>query len=140
MQCLMGRFATNTPKIARSKRLETERFCVCGAIDGKHIHIIAPANSGTMFFNYLKTFSIILLDVCDANKNFVYVDIGAYGGQSDGGVLSYSTLGKMLEENTLNLRPIIFAWDKSKISTFHYWRCCLSIGSKYTSKTSRCWC
>lgn len=75
----------------------------CGAIDGKHIQIKAPNNSGTMFYNYLKTFSIILLAVCDADKNFLYVDIGAYGGQSDGGVLQQSSLGRKIYENTLNL-------------------------------------
>lgn len=74
----------------------------CGAIDGKHVQIQSPAKSGTMFFNYLKTFSIVLLAICDANKNFIYVDIGAYGGQSDGGVLSNSSFGKRLDSNGIN--------------------------------------
>lgn len=78
----------------------------CGAIDGKHLKIQSPANSGSMIFNHLKTFSTVLLAICDANKNFVYVDIGAYGGQSDGGVLSNSSFGKRLDSNGIHFpRP-----------------------------------
>lgn len=60
-----------------------------------------------MLFNYLKTFSVVLLAICDAKKNFVYVDIGAYGGQSDGGVLNNSSFGNRLDSNGINFpQPI----------------------------------
>ncbi|XP_018392323.1 PREDICTED: uncharacterized protein LOC108771510 [Cyphomyrmex costatus] len=75
----------------------------CGAIDGKHITIQAPNKSGSAYFNYKKTFSIILLAVCDADYIFTLVDIGAFGSQSDGGVFKESTFGRALESGAISL-------------------------------------
>ncbi|XP_030758030.1 protein ALP1-like [Sitophilus oryzae] len=76
--------------------------CV-GAIDGKHIIMQAPSNTGSLFYNYKKSFSIILLAVCDAKYNFICVDIGAYGSHSDGGVLNNSSFGKKLLADDLDI-------------------------------------
>lgn len=74
-----------------------------GAIDGKHINIIAPANSGSQYFNYKKHFSIFLLAVVDDKYKFRAVDIGAYGRNSAGGIFASSKLGKAIENNMLNI-------------------------------------
>ena len=74
-----------------------------GAIDGKHVVMQTPANSGSNFYNYKGTFSIILLAVCDAQYCFTLLDIGDIGRQSDGGVLANSAFGRSLESGSLSL-------------------------------------
>lgn len=47
----------------------------------------------------------MLMAVCDADYNFMFVDVGAFGSQSDGGVFARSSFGKMILRNQINLPP-----------------------------------
>lgn len=74
-----------------------------GAMDGKHVMLQAPWNSGTDYYNYKNFFSVVLFALVDADYNFMYVDVGCQGRISDGGVFKNTTLYRKLENNSLNI-------------------------------------
>ncbi|KAL4153124.1 hypothetical protein QTP88_000957 [Uroleucon formosanum] len=76
--------------------------CV-GSIDGKHIRMRCPKNSGSMYFNYKQYFSIVLMAIADANYRFLMIDVGAYGKDSDGSVMSNSNFYRRIENGSLKL-------------------------------------
>ena len=85
---------------------EKAHFPNCiGAIDGKHIHIRAPAHSGSLYFNYKKFFSMVLFAVCDANYRFLFIDVGSYGRSSDSTIYANSIFFQHLQNKALNIPP-----------------------------------
>lgn len=82
------------------------QFPLCvGALDGRHITFRAPISSGSYYYTYKGTSSIVLLGLADAKYRFIYVNIGVNGRISDGGVFHNSKLSGALQNNTLNLLP-----------------------------------
>lgn len=57
-------------------------------MDGKHVLMKCPGGTGSEFFNYKNSFSIVLLAVVDYNYCFTYIDVGAKGRNSDGGIFN----------------------------------------------------
>ncbi|XP_071054141.1 uncharacterized protein [Onthophagus taurus] len=90
---------------AVSKDFETKwNFPLClGPIDGKHIHIFKPPGTGSYYFNYKHSFSIVLMGIVNANYEFLMVDVGANGRVSDAGVFSNTFFYKKLVEKNLGL-------------------------------------
>lgn len=75
--------------------------CV-GALDGKHIHLQAPALAGSTFYNYKHTNSIVLLALVDGDYNFLAVDVGCNGRISDGGVFANAAISRAMASGELN--------------------------------------
>ena len=76
---------------------------VIGATDGKHVAMECQKNTGSLYHNYKRFFSQILLAVYDANYKFIFIDVRQYGSRNDCTVLKNSELGRRLESYSLNI-------------------------------------
>ena len=93
--------------------------CCLGAIDGKHIAIQQPADTGSEFFNYKHFFSVILFAMVDANYKFIYIDVGAAGRAGDTGDFADSALNKALRTNYLDLPDAVALQGISAKISYH---------------------
>ena len=91
-----------------------------GAIDGKHVVIQAPPRCGSLYFNYKKTHSIVLLAVCNANYEITLADVGDNGRQSDGGVYTNSKIGYAIDNNLLQIPPPGIIANSGKTKEYPY--------------------
>ena len=78
-----------------------------------------PHSSSLEYFKYKKAHSIILLAICNARYDFLLVDIGDSGRQSNGSVYNNSHLGHAIENNLVDIpKPVKINRDMSKLYPF----------------------
>jgi len=59
---------------------------------------LSHTKSGSLFYNYKQFFYVVLQGLADSESRFIFMNIGAFGKQSDGGTFSGSTLYHFLED------------------------------------------
>lgn len=74
-----------------------------GALDGKHIRIKAPPNTGSHFYNFKGFFSIVLFALVDAHCRFTFIDVGCNGKASDSTIYQDGYLYNALKNGNLNI-------------------------------------
>lgn len=67
-----------------------------GVVDGKHIRIICPTGSDSMYYNYKQYNSLVPIAIADSNYRFVYVNIGSYGKNCDSAIFKRSEIWKFI--------------------------------------------
>ncbi|KIH68354.1 hypothetical protein ANCDUO_01311 [Ancylostoma duodenale] len=76
-----------------------------GFLDGKHVAIKKPVRSRSVYFNYKKFHSIILLACCDCDYNIIAFDVEAPGRVGDAGVFRNSDVKRWMEDNEDRFPP-----------------------------------
>ena len=75
-------------------------------MDGKHIRIVPPAHSGSTFYNFKGTYSVVMLAIIDHNYEIIYIDVGTEGKNADGGIWRQCSFKEYLDDGDLDLpRP-----------------------------------
>ena len=66
-----------------------------GALDGKHVALKKPKNSGALYHNYKGFFSIVMLALVDGQYKFRWVDVGTVGSCLDAQLFNTCHLKKI---------------------------------------------
>lgn len=76
--------------------------CV-GAVDGNQVGIKKPPHTGSFYYNYKNSFSIVLMAVVNSKYKFFMADAGINGRLSNGGVFSETKFGRLFKDKSLRL-------------------------------------
>ena len=89
-----------------------------GALDGKHVALKKPKNSGALYHNYKGFFSIVMLALVDGQYKFRWVDAGTEGSCSDGQIFNASQLKRRIEDGGRDVPYLILADDAFALKTW----------------------
>lgn len=74
-----------------------------GDTDCRHVEVKKATNSGSFYYCYVNTFSIVLLAAVNSNLEFILVGGGVSGRVLDGWSMKHETFRKLLRENSLHI-------------------------------------
>lgn len=98
-ECFPELTQANWEKIANCFHQRTQYPNCLGAIDGKHVRIIKPKSSGSLFYNYKNYFSVVLLAIADADYEFICIDVGSFGKDADSTIFERTDFFRKLESD-----------------------------------------
>lgn len=91
-----------------------------GSIDGKHIRIQKMPRTGSENFNYKSFHSLVLMACSDADGNFIMIETGYAGRNSDGGIFKASRMGQWLQQGLDFPEPKLLPRDEAGQNFPHY--------------------
>ena len=69
-----------------------------GALNGKHVDLMKPPNSGSLYHNYKGFFPVVLTVLVDADYKFRWVDVGTEGSLSDAQIFNDTEWNDKIED------------------------------------------
>ena len=90
------------------KELEREFRIRCnvphalGALDGRHVAVKKPKNTGALFHNCKGLFSIVMLALVDGQYKFRWVDVGTAGSCSYAQMFNASQMKRRIEDGRID--------------------------------------
>ena len=88
-------------KLEREFRIRWNVPHALGALDGKHVALKKPKNTGALYHNYKGFFSIGMLALVDGQYKFRWVDAGTAGSCSDAQIFNASQLKRRIEDDRI---------------------------------------
>ena len=72
-----------------------------GLLDGKHVAIRCPQQSGSIYYNYNDFYSVVILALVDADYRCLWVDVRSNGSCFDAQIVNECHLKKSIVDGTI---------------------------------------